>query len=205
MAKRKATHQGTCQCCGRLQKLPGGFLSKHGYTVDWGYFNGVCGGAHHLPLEQDRTIVDAFVVRLREGAKYARENDPGTLFCDVARSTRWKGRRSVREGGEVAFDDFEAFEALALENESKWQMQGWKAPSEYLTEDRGEKGTDYYFPGVSLDEQKAKTIREEYAYARYGALSKARANAVKAEAHADFLVRHADEVHGKPLRPVSEK
>jgi hypothetical protein len=47
----KATHSGTCQSCGRQQKLPNGKLSKHGYTVEWGFFSGVCRGAHALPFE----------------------------------------------------------------------------------------------------------------------------------------------------------
>lgn len=48
----KATHAGHCQACGRLQRLPSGNLSLHGYTVDHGWFSGVCQGAKHLPFEQ---------------------------------------------------------------------------------------------------------------------------------------------------------
>ena len=51
MSNAKATHIGTCQVCGRSQKLPNDRLSKHGYTKEWGFFNGVCPGAHHLPFE----------------------------------------------------------------------------------------------------------------------------------------------------------
>lgn len=50
----KATHVGICQICGREQKLPGGRLSVHGYTVERGWFEGVCPGSGHLPFEQDR-------------------------------------------------------------------------------------------------------------------------------------------------------
>jgi len=49
--KNKATHSGECQICGHHQKLPGGSLSKHGYTKRWGFFSGVCSGAGHLPFE----------------------------------------------------------------------------------------------------------------------------------------------------------
>ena len=48
---QKATHYGTCQCCGHFQKLPGGRLAKHGYTVQWGFFEGTCLGSHELPYE----------------------------------------------------------------------------------------------------------------------------------------------------------
>lgn len=57
----KATHKGTCQICGSVQKLPGGRLSQHGYTVDWGFFNGVCGGAHGLPFEQSCDLIESAI------------------------------------------------------------------------------------------------------------------------------------------------
>lgn len=49
--RNKATHRGTCQVCGRLQKLPQGVLSQHGYTKKWGFFQGTCPGAHYRPFE----------------------------------------------------------------------------------------------------------------------------------------------------------
>ena len=48
----KAKHIGTCQICGSAQKLPGGRLASHGYTVRWGFFSGICAGTNHLPLEE---------------------------------------------------------------------------------------------------------------------------------------------------------
>jgi hypothetical protein len=54
----KATHNGTCQICGASQKLPGGRLSQHGYTTKWGFFSGVCTGAHGLPFEQSTDLIE---------------------------------------------------------------------------------------------------------------------------------------------------
>lgn len=54
----KATHRGTCQVCSRVQKLPNGVLAKHGYQVLGGFFEGTCFGSGHLPLEQDKTLVE---------------------------------------------------------------------------------------------------------------------------------------------------
>lgn len=54
----KATHTGTCQICGCNQKLPNGQLSKHGYTTQWGFFSGVCSGAHALPFEQSTGLIE---------------------------------------------------------------------------------------------------------------------------------------------------
>ena len=49
---KAATHQGTCQACGRTQAVTDGTIHKHGYTVDSGFFNGTCPAADHLPLQQ---------------------------------------------------------------------------------------------------------------------------------------------------------
>lgn len=57
----KATHSGTCQICGSFQKLPNGVLSKHGYTVQWGFFSGVCSGAAGKPFEKSTDLIEAAV------------------------------------------------------------------------------------------------------------------------------------------------
>jgi len=62
MSKAKATHNGHCQVCGAKQKLPRGRLSLHGYQVaGWGFFNGVCTGARHLPFEQDISLIEGSI------------------------------------------------------------------------------------------------------------------------------------------------
>lgn len=64
----KATHRGTCQVCGRVQAVDPikSLLAKHGYTVDWGYFHGVCRGADIKPLEVERRMTDSIIKELRE-------------------------------------------------------------------------------------------------------------------------------------------
>jgi hypothetical protein len=83
MNDRKHTHRGTCQVCGRTQaamikqgyvsKSLGNFelvsynvLAKHGYTVDWGFFHGVCMGSENKPLEHDKTLTERIIKELRE-------------------------------------------------------------------------------------------------------------------------------------------
>ena len=58
---RKATHLGHCQVCGCQQKLPGGVLSKHGYTTKWGFFAGTCTGSGSLPIELSKDLLDGAV------------------------------------------------------------------------------------------------------------------------------------------------
>ena len=62
----KATHYGTCQICGNKQKAPDGVLSLHGYTVDNGWFNGICHGAKELPFEQDRSVLGDVIVQFED-------------------------------------------------------------------------------------------------------------------------------------------
>lgn len=63
MSKAKATHQGTCQACGALQKLPNGRLSTHGYTKRWGFFQGICQGTNELPFELSKDLIESCIVR----------------------------------------------------------------------------------------------------------------------------------------------
>lgn len=57
MAKA-STHTGICQACGRRQAVHviTGMIAKHGYTTEYGFFNGTCGGSDHLPLELDTKV-----------------------------------------------------------------------------------------------------------------------------------------------------
>jgi len=58
----KHTHKGTCQVCGN-QQAHRGTVAKHGYTVDWGFFNGVCAGSDALPLQLDTTLAERYVTK----------------------------------------------------------------------------------------------------------------------------------------------
>jgi hypothetical protein len=86
----KATHNGTCQVCGKLQALPEGKLSKHGYDVQFHYFRGVCPGAAFLPQEQDREQADkvahGLMVRSRSCAADAVAVERGEMLPRRARS-----------------------------------------------------------------------------------------------------------------------
>lgn len=64
MAKApKATHAGTCQVCGRMSRLPGGVIAKHGYQLQ-GYFSGTCRGTGHPPLEETADLLPKYMREL---------------------------------------------------------------------------------------------------------------------------------------------
>jgi hypothetical protein len=47
-------------------QLRNNLIAQHGYTVDWGHFNGVCMGANGQPLELDKSMTEQIVKELRE-------------------------------------------------------------------------------------------------------------------------------------------
>lgn len=87
----KATHSGTCQLCGRFQKLPGGRLSSHGYTVQWGFFSGTCPGTGFLPFEISTDRIEAAIERAEVAAASADER-AGTLRNDPSPAAVWIAR-----------------------------------------------------------------------------------------------------------------
>ena len=57
--------RGNCQCCGNDQAVVRGYASKHGYTVDNGWFNGVCSGQNYEPIQVSRVQADRVVESVR--------------------------------------------------------------------------------------------------------------------------------------------
>lgn len=58
--------RGNCQCCGNDQAVVRGYASKHGYTVDNGWFNGVCSGQNYEPIQVSRVQADRIVESVRQ-------------------------------------------------------------------------------------------------------------------------------------------
>jgi hypothetical protein len=69
-----STHTGICQACGRRQAvhIKTGMIAKHGYTTEYGFFNGVCGGSDRPPLELDTAVNVGTVAAMR---KFADDKD----------------------------------------------------------------------------------------------------------------------------------
>lgn len=86
--KNAATHSGHCQLCGHLQKLPGGRLSLHGYSVTHGYFSGTCSGARELPYEQSCELVKKSIVRA-QAALVAIQEEQKTWRTPATEAKAW--------------------------------------------------------------------------------------------------------------------
>lgn len=67
MSSRTHTHRGHCQLCGSIQAIDNGTgrVAKHGYTVDGGYFSGICPGSGELSLHVERALADKHIAHAR--------------------------------------------------------------------------------------------------------------------------------------------
>lgn len=66
MVAERIQLRGICQCCGRQQAVVSGSMSKHGYEVKEGWFQGVCSGEHFAPMQKSRAQADTIVREVRE-------------------------------------------------------------------------------------------------------------------------------------------
>lgn len=89
--------RGHCQLCGRQQAVRGG-MSAHGYTVANGWFQGVCQGHHHKPLETDRSITDQMVIDVTAQASALRIKADETLLGQHDPVEYDTGRRTFLDG-----------------------------------------------------------------------------------------------------------
>lgn len=137
----KATHTGTCQCCGNRQKLPNGVLSKHGYTVDYGWFNGVCYGAGELPFEQSKDLIEDFIVKAEERA--VELNEKADAY-EADTSPVCMHNKYIRKGYGGSYqwiEDEVLFETKEFPDGGKYNVYYWKSgerphPNNYVTHAR---------------------------------------------------------------------
>ena len=66
MKDKRIQVRGNCPCCGRDQAVVRGVMSKHGYTVEHGWFQGVCSGDSYAPMQVQREVTDGIVAQVRK-------------------------------------------------------------------------------------------------------------------------------------------
>lgn len=108
MNTTKTQLRGICQCCGRDQAVVSGRMSKHGYTVEEGWFSGICTGQHYAPLQVSREQADRIIAQVREECneldRRVESLRAGTSHPNTVKTDRWdpKTRDSVRISWEEA-------------------------------------------------------------------------------------------------------
>lgn len=127
--------RGHCQYCGNLQaRLKTGTMSKHGYTVDHGWFNGVCQGEHHRSIEEDRSVTDKVIAQVKaDVAKMQEDVDAlkaGHKVPETAKMYRGIPGKEV----EVPFHEASEYEQLREVEMMVWNLQGRiRAGNDYVT------------------------------------------------------------------------
>ena len=99
MATKNDTYLGHCQACGRLQAIhvKTGKIAKHGYTTDYGFFNGTCNGSDHLPMEQDILITNRQIELLVSHAAQLTEKSKQEAFETLPFTVHERGAGGRRE------------------------------------------------------------------------------------------------------------
>jgi hypothetical protein len=91
--------------------LPNGVLSKHGYTVEWGYFSGTCPGSGHRPYQTHTDLIASFIrnaeARMEENKEFiakleAKPTEPKG-WAHVYRTAKGRYDRSGYRWVEVEF------------------------------------------------------------------------------------------------------
>tara|TARA_R100001460_G_scaffold27881_6_gene55924 strand:+ start:5346 stop:6236 length:891 start_codon:yes stop_codon:yes gene_type:complete len=173
----KATHNGTCQVCGRTHARKAKGLAKHGYTVEYGFFNGTCDGSDELPVEESVEILDRTVVWLNRSASRIEALQVSDIdFVDIeVKNPQFQaiwcsgiaGKRTITARANRA--DWEAHRAEKLVRTSeawRWERRTWEEAQE---------------DELLKQQRQARAMRD----------------------HVAFLLRLKESRHGQPLLPRS--
>jgi hypothetical protein len=151
----KLQTRGNCQCCGRDQAvLRAGTMAKHGYTVEQGWFNGVCTGHSYAPMQNDRSVTDRIIAQVRAEVKTLEQRVEGLESGKLVPLTAKLG--SGRAAVEVEFKDAPVWAqkeclAIAIHQTKSRIRQG-----EYFCEDMGKLADTYH--GQPLREVKVDAV-----------------------------------------------
>lgn len=114
--------RGNCQCCGKQQAIVNGFMSKHGYTVNHGWFSGVCSGRNFAPLQISRKHTDDLIVQIiNEIPELLAKADKVKLgeilpeFCEI--------RKGFGKREKISFSDATAKQKYDARNSMEWDLR----------------------------------------------------------------------------------
>jgi len=155
---KKATHKGICQVCGRQQRLPGDFVSKHGYTVEWGWFNGVCPGSDELPFEKSKDLIDKAIEDVKQNI-VALQEEIETVTADGFTDFVW-----VHHYGQLKMSHKSGYTWMKVQPVKELRREGSKYTAWYYYVEGSEKRKELqmYGQGDELTDV-CRTFNERYA------------------------------------------
>ena len=202
MKNKTHTHKGHCQVCGRIQAVDVNYnrIAKHGYTVDFGFFDGVCDGADELPLEVDKSITEKTILRLANFVENQSAYLQGLESGEVKNlDTYWVTFKNVKEGEEEKVVDI---------TNRKQRLEKYYDNNKYCSsfaflngesfakhnESRNENAV--YYDTNTAEEMMEKLIKAE--------IRQTKSNINQATHVKKQLVEMVSEVHGQPLINVAD-
>lgn len=208
MAKPKATHYGECQCCGSRQKLPGGKLSLHGYTVNkshgYAFFNGVCVGAGELPFERSCDLIKGFIAQTERQKNFLKTRVEELRQPTTDNTKVWL---YLYVRGSYAVRGYYAWFEVAMTMENQTFEQG--TPGEFTI------ARFSYESPVGETQGKIVELRETYHYSYPKSIAELAANAnekyarsletdiERAQRYIDWQTHRVNTWTEKPLTPIS--
>jgi hypothetical protein len=118
--------RGICQCCGREQAIVNGRMAKHGYTVECGWFQGVCAGKNFVPMQVSREHTDVLVAQVRKEVieMISKANRIASGEVKPTTITLNKNRRNSLDGKEIVqFADATAYEQKQALESIEWDLR----------------------------------------------------------------------------------
>lgn len=127
--KTTHTHRAHCQLCVSVQAIDPlvGFIAKHGYTVEGGWFEGVCPGSDNPNLHISRELADKHIAIARKSAKNHRKIARSYAAYKSNPSHIWNGeykmvRKFMREEARTSWPERALYSALEqAEVTAKWE------------------------------------------------------------------------------------
>lgn len=188
--KTTHTHKGHCQACGRVQAVDttNNLLAKHGYTVDFGYFNGICTGSDRKPLEIDKSFTEETILELADWVEKRK-----VLLAQAQQNKKTFSQYSLRSNkyGDTEFD---------IVSFTMNHVQDEKYTVVFYTEDSLKKHIEQY------NQESFKSLDFVKVFEKLQSLyvKQIESSITQAIKHAESLEKLIEEVHGKQLINVAD-
>ena len=115
--------RGNCQSCGRVHAVVNGAIAKHGYTVDNGYFNGVCDGHRYAPMQESTLHTVEVVAQVNADAvrmeKLADELESGVKVMEIGTIRRMGKPEAVPFAALTPWEQKRQLESAIWNNRSR--------------------------------------------------------------------------------------
>lgn len=126
--ERSAKYWGICQICGKEHKvdIKTGLVAEHGYTVEFGWYNGSCVGSAQLPLNESCDFLKAELKKVEaELDSIAEKSDEEIHHSEQYKQYNWKTKENEIKTKHIYIGEVKAQLKLLI-SEWKPKVDNWK-------------------------------------------------------------------------------